>query len=262
MKTRWNSSYLMAEGFMIQRAAVVATFLDSRLQNVEAKRVHADLSDKHVEQTENYVELMRHMYDATVQISSEKRPSISLVLPILHALQKVLATTNEDTKYLQTLKKEISEDLEKRYTDTDVKYFLEEATLLDPRMKKKGYISRTAWDRITDKVTSAIEDGDKKLGSLKVKVEPNRSSQDGNVSTSTCGDDDHVSPYKKPRFDLAILIEDDSDDDLQVIEEHILSAHDRAKMEVNKYKMADAPAKGEDIIAWWAQNLESFPHIT
>ena len=98
------------------------------------------------------------MYDATVQISSEKRPSISLVLPILHVLQKVLATTNKDTKYLQTLKKEISKDLEKQYTDTDAKYFLDEATLLDPRMKKKGYISRTAWDRITDKVTSAIED--------------------------------------------------------------------------------------------------------
>ena len=71
-----------------------------------------------------------------------------------------------------------------------------------------------------------------------------------------------MSPYKKPRFDLAMLIEDDSDDDLQVMEEHILSAHNRAKMEVNKYKMADAPTKGEVPFAWWAQKLESFPHIT
>ena len=70
--------------FLEQRAAIIAAFLDERLKSQkDARLLHADLSDAAIKSVEDYVEVMAHLYQATLMISTEQHPSCGLVLPLL-----------------------------------------------------------------------------------------------------------------------------------------------------------------------------------
>ncbi len=72
VKTRWNSTYIMAEHFLEQHLAVSAAFADPRLAaQKHAKAVKSDLSELQVRTAEEYVALIQYLYEATNIVSSE-----------------------------------------------------------------------------------------------------------------------------------------------------------------------------------------------
>uniref|UniRef100_A0A3B3CYD9 BED-type domain-containing protein n=1 Tax=Oryzias melastigma TaxID=30732 RepID=A0A3B3CYD9_ORYME len=152
LQTRWNSSFLMVERFL-QQVAILATLTDESFRKQhEAKLAHtaAILGPNEVQQGEQFLKLMEPMYHATVALSGDQSPTVGLIVPLLRKMKEIYAPEKDDTSFQQKVKQAILQDLEKRYTDEGLVHFLEEATVLDPRVKDKA--PEEAWQRLQNKV--------------------------------------------------------------------------------------------------------------
>ncbi|XP_073804139.1 uncharacterized protein [Danio rerio] len=119
VRTRWNSLFLMVERFLEQYPAIQAASLDQRLRK-------------------------------TMEKDNEKSPTCGQIFPILAKLEEHFKVAEEETMFISTLKVKVWEDLEKRYQDEDIKNFLQEATLMNPRFKSKleCAVAADAWGRL------------------------------------------------------------------------------------------------------------------
>ena len=73
------------------------------------------------------------------KLGSEKNVSISLVIPVLHALKDHLEAEEDDTSMIKDMKRNMLEKLENRYSDDQIK-ILKICTLLDVRHKNDEYV--------------------------------------------------------------------------------------------------------------------------
>nr|XP_055051178.1 uncharacterized protein LOC129436907 [Misgurnus anguillicaudatus] len=155
VKTRWNSLYLMLERFLEQYPAIQAASLDPRLRKpIERDRL-ARLTDEDFSKGEEFIQLMRILYKSTLCVSSEKSPTCGQILPIFQKLEKHFRVTEKDTVFVSSIKQAVWENLSKRYQGDDIRCFLEEATVMDPRFKDKIEDSTTVWVRIKEKLFAA-----------------------------------------------------------------------------------------------------------
>ncbi len=87
--TMWNSSYISKKRFLQQRPAVIATLLDPSLMKQKyTKIINADLKNSLINDIQfsdvQHVKVI--MYDKTIAISSEKCPTVSMILPLHNKL--------------------------------------------------------------------------------------------------------------------------------------------------------------------------------
>ena len=158
--TRWNSGYLAKKRFMEQRPAILAAILDPRLAN---KKDTPDLSDEHVVMIKEYLRIMEDLYEATLLMSSERMPTAGLILPLITKLLQTFSPTPDDSTFVTKLKAALRKDLSSRYKQKEILQFLEEASALDPRTKRKQCIGPDTWERLEKAVSEIIdtEDADK-----------------------------------------------------------------------------------------------------
>ena len=152
-KTRWNSTYQMLQRFLEQRPAILATLLDDRVKRADKTKVVSGLSDSDIQICEDFVSNMDVMLTATLVLCEEKSPTAGLVLPLLYKLTEHFKPKATDSTFVKSLKNAVGSDLITRYTDPNLRYFLEEASALDPRTKNKACVDEETWDRIEDKMT-------------------------------------------------------------------------------------------------------------
>lgn len=166
VRTRWNSSYLMDERFLEQQVAVIATLSDDSLQKQsEIKSIHAAtslLDQQEVQLCEQFIELMKPLYHATLAMSLDQKPTVGLVLPLLK-LKEFYSPKEEDSLYQTKIKESILSNLNTRYTNEQLVAFLEEASALDPRVKHS--VPEPTWQRLQEKCLSLSP-------TVKVKVDP------------------------------------------------------------------------------------------
>ncbi|CAI5676760.1 unnamed protein product [Oreochromis niloticus] len=147
VKTRWNSLYLMMERFCKQFPAIQAAAIDPRIRKSMEKERLAKMG--------NYVcgthAVALHLHTT---VSSDKSPTCGEILPILQKLQKHYAVQEDDSAFTRSIKENIWKDISKRYQDADIKSFLEEATILDPRFKSK-VDKDEVWHRIREAAIAA-----------------------------------------------------------------------------------------------------------
>lgn len=127
---------------------------------------------------------MRILYTSTLCVSSERAPACGQILPILQKLEGHFKVQDADSAFTAAIKKRVWDDLSKRYTvcilllllllccsksvkyimkgsnhwhincllqqDEEIRMFLEEATLLDPRFKTK-ILDAAVWSRLEEK---------------------------------------------------------------------------------------------------------------
>lgn len=92
------------------------------------------------------------MLTATLVLCEEKSPTAGLLLPLLNKLTDHCKAKEDDSAFVKSLKNAVGSNLLTRYTDLNLKTFLEEVSALDPRTKYKACISEKTWDRIQDKM--------------------------------------------------------------------------------------------------------------
>lgn len=246
VKTRWNSSYLMIERFMEQRLAVSASLDDPRLDGqLDARLVKSDLDELQIRKANEYLELMKHFYDATKVVSSENSPCASLILTIQTALEKTFTVAEADSEFVKKLKNTVLNDLQKRYKDPALRNFLEEATALDPRTKNKKCVPKETWARIEDKLIHMLEEGREELDPVTAGTSEMMETEETEVNKAA----------KKSIFD-----EDEYDDaEMQV---DTSTDRDKAREEIQKYRVMPKSAMESNPILTWKGFAAGMPNLT
>ncbi|XP_051811181.1 zinc finger BED domain-containing protein 4-like [Acanthochromis polyacanthus] len=148
VRTRWSSLYQMIQRFFEQYPAIQATLMDPRIRkHAEKDRVNSSESAD-LRKTEEFVELMELFHTSTLCVSGDRYPTCSQIIPILQKLKSHFTACQGDSAFVVAIKQVIWDDLSKRYKDRDVRFFLEESTVMDPRRFHYRLEEDVIWGRL------------------------------------------------------------------------------------------------------------------
>ena len=133
--TRWNSLFLMLERFIELKDPLTLFFVQERSKNA--------LTSEEWITVEELVSVLRPMYDATVEISSEKLTTMSKVIPLTNQLM-CFYSEGETSGFVGQIKKEIENSLKARFHWAEGFLNYAVATILDPRFKQWAFTTSTA----------------------------------------------------------------------------------------------------------------------
>ena len=98
------------------------------------------MTDEEVQYCEDFVSVMEVMLTATLILCEEKTPTSGLILSLLSKLLHHFERKQGDSDFILSLKNAVGQNLSTRYTDDNLRMFLEESSALDPRTKNKPCI--------------------------------------------------------------------------------------------------------------------------
>jgi len=136
-KTRWNSSYLMVERYIMHHHAINAALDDERLKKKQEVKSLTMLNSDDIGACKEFLTVLQPLYYATLAISTEKKPTGSMIIPLMKKIMDGCKEQDDsqDTPFQKALKKAILSNLELRYMDEELRDFLGCVTALDPRVK-------------------------------------------------------------------------------------------------------------------------------
>ena len=108
------------------------------------------------ETMDSIVALLQKFKVATIMISSEKKTTISLILPIIDVFNNHLTIGMDDKPTVKKVKKAIKDDLDTRYQGDEIRNILKIATFLDPRFKELEWISIDIQNLVRDKTLDIV----------------------------------------------------------------------------------------------------------
>lgn len=130
VETRWNSTYIMIERLVEQRRAV-------NLFSVDHGAIDT-LSSSEWELADRLVRVLKPLYEATLEISSDDA-CISVVVPLITMLLGQMQSTSDDRGLLQ-MKAALRDAINRRFACMKTAPHIIAVTLLDPRFKD-AYLS-------------------------------------------------------------------------------------------------------------------------
>ena len=130
--TRWNSLFLMLERFLELKDALVLFFAQEKSDK--------SLTNEEWQDVEDLVQLLRPLYDATVEISGEKFTTMSKVIPLSNLLLSYYGSEAKECM-VGRFKKELSKSLQARFRWAEGFLNYAVATILDPRFKQVAFSS-------------------------------------------------------------------------------------------------------------------------
>ncbi|XP_076585340.1 uncharacterized protein LOC143319939 [Chaetodon auriga] len=146
----------MIDSFIEQQPAIYAALLSPEVRKNE--KDHIILSDTDITCAEEVLKALKPMKDATLVMSEESIPTLSIITP-LHA-KLVMATEDslDDSQTVKDIKAAIAQDLGKRYANE--KETLLMASTLD-RFKDLPFLAdaeaKETYSKLTDAVVAAIQ---------------------------------------------------------------------------------------------------------
>lgn len=150
--TRWNSAHDMMERFLQLQAAVHATLLSPAL-NVDESDI-VTLSRANLANVEEVVKTLKPVKDATVFMSEESSPTVSLIAPVYAQLLQSMSDNIGDQPLIRDVKNAIKTDLLKRYKSEAEKKILHTSSALDPRFKGLPFLTEEERLDVSAGVTS------------------------------------------------------------------------------------------------------------
>ena len=133
--TRWNSTLYMLQSILSQKVALAA-------YSTENDGI-PHLSSHQLEIIEKVITVLKPVEDITQSISSEK--ASASIIPYVRALRRSWENCSDD-RGVQTMKKEMLESLNRRFSDVEDNETLQVATMLDPCFKDKFFTSSALRD--------------------------------------------------------------------------------------------------------------------
>ncbi|XP_033998009.1 zinc finger BED domain-containing protein 1-like [Trematomus bernacchii] len=135
--TRWNSTYLMLQRLFKERQSVGAAL-------ATLKTDVKPLSSEDYETADACLQLLSPFFQATVELSEEKRVSGSKIIPMTKMLMLYLydtiGKTSHDTATL--LGQNMVSNMQNKFDTTESQTALTLSTLLDPRFKTIGFYNQ------------------------------------------------------------------------------------------------------------------------
>ncbi len=256
--------------------------------------IPTEAETKHMEDLRT---LLTPFEQATFMVSSEKKPTAGLILPIMaQFLNRDLKENLTDSTLIKKAKTAIREDLSQRYQCTEEQELLKIATILDPRFKGLSWMPDTDKDQVksalhqeTLQAAPLLEQHPHPLVTV-VKQEPSDEDQpvpglsqpqvsqlpaaaqlpqlpadllqdsptDTTPQTPQESDPELVQPTKKQKA----VEESFFDDVIFVKEEHQISMEDKIQVEIDRY-LQEAPCTlSGDPVSWWRDRIGSYPLLS
>lgn len=144
--TRWNSAHDMLERFLEQQPAICAALLSSEVRKSEKDL--CTLTESDVTTAEEIVIALKPMKEATLYMSTEKTPTLSVVAPLQDTLINGLQEIAGDTPIIKEMKATMAVDLQKRYLDQ--KDTLYACSAMDPRFKSLPFLTEDERQSVYD----------------------------------------------------------------------------------------------------------------
>lgn len=240
-KKHWNSLYLMIERFLEQYPAIQAASTEPRLRvsmETSLQDIFKIITDDDLKKAVEFTKLIGLLYTSILYVLSDKNPC-GQVLPVLQELEEHFKVQKDDTYLMTKLKKNILALFKQYKEKKEIRHFLEEATVMDPRFKNT---------LITDKILERVREA----AIMAINKVPE---QDwGKVLDKQDNTSEEV-PYKKVK--KSALVFEQGDDALQ--SNVIPNVADRVKIELQIYRDMPLIPTNEDPVLWWWEKRDLLP---
>lgn len=149
--TRWNSTYDMFQRCIDIKDPLISTIaLIGKVEN---------LSSDDFDIMEHYCSIFKPFKEMTVELSSEKGVSISKVIILCNVLLSHIKKKIKEANLpsvIHSMLLTMEKNAEKRFDGIGEQRLLTEATILDPRFKKKGFNNTTSYERAYQKIIQSV----------------------------------------------------------------------------------------------------------
>ena len=271
VETRWNSTFDMVESVLASKEAIAQVLIGDKVHR------NLTLSAEEVTVLEELRDILKPWKELTIEVSSEKDITVSLIAPIIHSLlNKELQEKPSDTDLAIQMKGAMKADLSKRYQEVPVKSFLHVASLLDPRFKKLSFLSPGHREAAHNNLEiKAVHFEEERAKIQKIKLEkPTQSSETPLPSLNTGNEEIPVvakcepseasaasSPDAKRKKKSAFF--DDFFGDLIITKvENSPPASQRFQEELKMYLSLDPVPSDIDVLDWWKLHAKQLPLIS
>ncbi|KAL3981340.1 homeodomain interacting protein kinase [Sarotherodon galilaeus] len=145
--TRWNSTLEMLERFLEQQPAISAALLSP-----EVRRSDGDLctlTEADITDGEDIVKALKPLKAATLLMSEEKSPTLSIIAPLYAQLLEKMISVSHDSSLIKDLETAVYNNLKSifmNYVYVARKDKLYTASALDPRFKAMPFLSKEAYN--------------------------------------------------------------------------------------------------------------------
>uniref|UniRef100_A0AAV2KJE6 Transposase n=1 Tax=Knipowitschia caucasica TaxID=637954 RepID=A0AAV2KJE6_KNICA len=211
---------------------------------------------------EHFIRLMRVLYTCTLCVSTEKSPSAGQILPIIQKLEKHFAPLNGDTAFVADLKNRVWRNLSARYKNEDIRFFLEEATALDPRFKNKMVNNAAVWERIKGKLLANSEESAPAAvhdHAEEVSVTQGEGNQEGLKTDSEEEEENQPPPSKQSKKSPLEELFAEEDAMKRTSQEGVMSMESRAEREIQTYLEIPSIITSSDPAAWFWTQKQTYP---
>ena len=147
VETRWNSAYYMLERYLEQQEAIRTTLC------LMDKNDLIISTDKNA-MIEELITVLQPFEAVTKEMSGEKYTSISKIIPISKALQRI-TSGHRDTQGSQgSLNDKLIIGMAQRFLNMEDNQLVAFATLLDPRFKKVAFTNKVSAENMSRQLVS------------------------------------------------------------------------------------------------------------
>ncbi|XP_015788343.1 zinc finger BED domain-containing protein 1-like [Tetranychus urticae] len=132
--TRWNSIYLMLERFVKLNVHVYAIL-------TQFSRAPGMVNQTEITAIVEALELLKPFYEATEELSSDTKTTISKIIPMVNLIDKRLSSFDCSSEITRKLKQELLKAFNNRFGNIESSKLHAMATILDPRFKRNDFQS-------------------------------------------------------------------------------------------------------------------------
>ncbi|XP_051973846.1 E3 SUMO-protein ligase ZBED1-like [Xyrauchen texanus] len=222
------------------------------------------LTESDITAAEEVVTAMKPMKVATLVMSEETTPTLSVVAPLLAQLIHDLQDSPADSSLTKEIKSVICQDLNKRYLNKEALYV---ASAMDPRFKALPFLSEDQHQDIYARITAEATRSKGALQQNDTGVETTETESDVNVvpeedeDSNQCPVQKDISavPSKRSRHFLADLL---GQTYAAGAAKKLKTAEDQAKEEMAKYKEEAPLPLSANPLDWWKGHQSEYPLLS
>ena len=237
VETRWNSVYYMLELFIEQYIAI-------RTALCLLDRNDLIISMEKMDVIKEIIEILRPFEQVTREMSADSYVSISKIIPLSKALQRLTVITDGVGG---TLSEKLSARMRRKFLSIEENRLLANSTLLDPRLKKLAFADDSAAGRAARFISS--------------EAAAHQSRDNDDTSPESSNSDRHTE-----QEDTTQVGNSGANETLwQLLDRRVADNETlrnpgiNATTEMQQYMKNQNLKRKEDPIAWWKEHSSSYP---
>jgi len=235
--TRWNSTFDMLKRIVSIKDAVISTLAVLQTDIVVLTPAEWDVVEK-------AIEVLQIFNEVTIEVSSEKTVSVSKVIVLVSSMFQTMETYVNDMSLpyeVNQMAVSLKNHLRKRFSEIEESEIIAQASILDPRFKKYGFMS-------DNKFKNAFSILRSRLGNISLPSnQKDNAEQTPSTSTST----------PSPTVSLLWKVYEKKVEQFKATQSSTASGI----IELDKYMQEPLIDRHEDPLKWWHERKNIYPHL-